>query len=164
MKVWRYLIIFIINNFMSFTRFFEIKRRLLISAGYKIGKGTRIVGPIYLGSQVNLKIGENCWIGKNLNIDGNGDVCIGDNVDIAPHVTINTGGHQIGDRSRRAGKGLRFKTKIGKGSWIGTNVTIVNGSEIEESVVIAAGSVVISNIKKDTLVAGVPAKVKKELS
>nr|WP_106783612.1 DapH/DapD/GlmU-related protein [Lysinibacillus timonensis] len=164
MKIWQYFILFIINNFLSFTRFFELKRKLLISTGMEIGSNTKIVGPIYFGTDIKVKIGSNCWIGKNLNIDGNGQVEIGDNVDIAPHVIINTGGHKIGDKGRRAGDGVIFNSKIGDGSWIGTNVTIVNGANIGESVVVAAGSVIIEDIRNDTLAAGVPAVVKKELS
>lgn len=164
MKIWQYFVLFIINNFLSFTRFFELKRKLLISAGIEIGSNTKIVGPIYFGTDIKIKIGNNCWIGKNLNIDGNGEVEIGNSVDIAPHVIINTGGHKIGYKNRRAGAGVIFNSKIGDGSWIGTNVTIVNGANIGKSVVVAAGSVIIEDIRNNTLVAGVPAVVKKELS
>lgn len=59
--------------------------------GYRIGKGSKVVGPIECLGQ--FECGENCWIGKNLKINGNGTVKIGNNCDIAPEVTFQTGGH-----------------------------------------------------------------------
>lgn len=46
--------------------------------------------------------------------------------------------------------------------WIGFGVTILSGVKIGKGSIIAAGSVVISNVPPYTLVAGNPAKVKKE--
>jgi len=164
MNVWRLLVLYIINHFLSSTRFFEIKRALLNSAGLYIGVGTKVVGPIYFGSQIRVKIGEGSWVGRNFNIDGNGVVEIGSNVDIAPHVTINTGGHEIGTKVRRAGRGVTTRVVIEDGTWIGTNVLIVNNSVISAGCVIAAGSVVINDVPPNTLSAGAPAREKRRLS
>ncbi|MFE8701748.1 acyltransferase [Cytobacillus sp. FJAT-54145] len=154
----------IINNFLIGTRFFKIKRNLLKIAGVSVGHNTKVVGPIYFGPKINIQFGENCWIGKNLNLDGNGFVKIENNVDIAPHVVINTGGHIIGSEERRAGQGISSSIRIGVGTWIGTRVTIINQVNIEQGVVIAAGSVVKDSIPENVLVAGVPAKIKKYLN
>lgn len=159
----RRIIVFIINNFLSCTRFFKLKRHLLRLADIQVGEGTKVVGPLNIGNVLKLKIGKNCWIGKDLNLDGNGEVIIGDNVDIAPHVTFNTGGHYIGDKERRAGEGLVTKIEIGNGTWIGTRTLVINNTKINNGCVIAAGSVVNKDICEDTLVAGVPAKLKKNL-
>ena len=64
--------------------------------GHEIGEGTKIVGPIYCTGKII--IGKDCWIGKNLIINGNGSVRIGDNCDVAPEVSFQTGGHEIGSR------------------------------------------------------------------
>lgn len=136
----------------------------MISARINVGKGSKIVGPIYMGNQIRVVIGENCWIGKDLSIDGNGEVEIGDNVDVAPHVVINTGGHEIGTSERRAAKGIIYKISIGNGTWIGTKVLIINNTSIGAGCVVAAGSVVISNVEHNSLVAGVPAISKRNLS
>ncbi|MED4689083.1 hypothetical protein [Peribacillus frigoritolerans] len=162
-KILFYVILTILNKFFKGSRFFSLKNFFLRVIGIEVGEGTKIVGPININYVSKIKIGNECWIGKNFTIDGNGNVAIGDRCDLAPNITINTGGHQIGDNHRRAGIGLKCNTIIESGTWIGTNVTIVNGANIGESVVVAAGSVVINNIKKNTLVAGVPAKVKREL-
>lgn len=164
MKYKRLLFKFIINHFLCSTHFFNLKRKLLISCGIQVGKNTKIVGPLYFGNVVNIKIGDNCWIGKNLSIDGNGYVEIGDNVDIAPHVVISTGGHKIGLSTHRAGEGVINSIKIGNGCWIGTRCLIVNNSNVGSGVVVAAGSVIINNLSNNVLVAGIPAIVKRRLN
>lgn len=155
---------FIINHFLPYTRFFLLKRYLLTWAGIKIGENTKVVGPIYFSNAIELTIGKNCWIGKNINFDGNGKVFVGDNVDIAPHVVITTGGHLIGNEIRRAGNGIINSVSISDGCWIGTNATIVNNTYIGKGCVIAAGSVVVKSSSANKLLAGIPARIKKNLS
>lgn len=94
----RKFILFRVNKWLNGTKdkYFEKKRKLLNRLDdFEKGKGTKIVGPVM--SNGKLKIGRNCWIGKNLIVNGNGMVSIGDNCDIGPEVTFQTGGHQIGD-------------------------------------------------------------------
>jgi maltose O-acetyltransferase len=54
-------------------------------------------------------------------------------------------------------------TKIGKGVWIMPNVTIAPGVTIGDEVVIATGSVVTKDIPARSMVAGMPAKIIKDL-
>ena len=159
----RHINLFLVNKVYVGTKpkSFEKKRKILIAIGYEIGKNTRIVGPIECSG--NLKIGNNCWIGKNLKVNGNGNVTIGDNCDIAPEVTFQTGGHIIGDENRRAGEGLIFSQSVGDGTWIGGRVTVLNNSNIGKSCVIAGCACVISNIEDNSLVGGVPAKLIRKL-
>lgn len=154
---------FIINHFLCFTRFFAIKRLLLRCCGIVVGKNTKVVGPINFGNTIDIKIGNNCWIGKNFSCDGDGKILIEDNVNIAPNCVINTGGHMIGKKDCRAGTGIVNKIVVGKGTWICTNVIIVNDTKIGSGNVIAAGAVVIKNSNNNYLLAGVPAIEKKKL-
>jgi len=148
-----------VNHFLAGTKDgkFEKKRRLLNRLeGFEIGEGTRIVGP--LETYGTLKTGKNCWIGKNLKINGNGVVVIGDNCDIAPEVTFQTGGHEIGSADHRAGKVLTFTQTIGSGTWIGGRTTIINNVRIGTGCVVAGCSCVVKDVPDNSLVAGVPAK------
>ncbi|WP_278627203.1 acyltransferase [Thomasclavelia cocleata] len=158
-KIRKLIYLFFINKFLSTTRFFKLKSYLLNSCGIKVGKNTKIVGPLFIGSQVDLIIGDNCWIGKNLHIEGNGKVIIGECCDIAPDVMIITGSHEIGDKFRRAGKGTMFKVVIKNGCWIGSRATIFGNVSISEGSVIGAASLVNKDIEKNVIVAGVPAKI-----
>lgn len=154
--------LYLVNKVFVGTKKFEKKRKLLNSIGFKIGENTKIVGPIECTGI--LEIGENCWVGKNLKINGNGKVIIGDNCDIAPEVTFQTGGHKIGSMPRRAGEGEIYTQIIENGVWIGGRSTIIGNIVVGEGSVIGGCSCVVKNVEKNTLVCGVPAKVVRELT
>ncbi|MCI8554135.1 MAG: hypothetical protein HFJ80_04225 [Clostridiales bacterium] len=92
--------LFLVNQVLCGTHCFEIKRKLLISIGFQIGG--RIAAPVHCSG--TLIMGKNCWIGKNLVVNGNGTVPLGDCVDIGPEVSFNTGDmrleQQSGERER----------------------------------------------------------------
>ena len=157
----RLLVQFTVNHVLAGTKFFSLKRKLLCSIGYQIGANTKIVGPLY--NTGKLCIGDNCWIGRNLTVHGNGTVEIGNNCDIAPDVTFLTGGHQIGDSSRRAGAGETYHITVGDGVWIGARSTIMLDTVVGDGAVISACACVTRDVPRDTLAGGVPAKVIKEL-
>lgn len=152
----RIIVTYLVNHIFVGTKHFKIKRKLLNSIGYEIGEGTRVVGPIY--NTGTLKVGKDCWVGKNLIINGNGTVIIGDNCDIAPEVTFLTGGHQIGDAIRRAGIGEKYTIHVGSGTWIGARATVGRNIRIGKGCMIATCACVMKNIEDNRLVGGVPAK------
>lgn len=161
----RRYVLYRVNHHLAGTKAgcFEKKRRLLNSIeGFEIGEGTRIVGPVEVSG--TLETGKNCWIGKNLKINGNGSVTIGDNCDIAPEVTFQTGGHEIDSAERRAGKGKTYHQTVGSGTWIGGRVTVLNSVRIGAGCVVAGCSCVIRDVPDNTLVAGVPAKTIRSLN
>jgi len=162
-KIKKLICLFLINKFLSTTRFFKLKSYLLNFCGIKIGRNTKIVGPLFIGSQVNFVVGDNCWIGKNLHIEGNGTVIIKDNCDLAPDIMFITGSHEIGNKFRRAGKGIEYKIIVDKGCWIGARSTIVGNITVNEGSVVAASALVNKNVEKNTIVAGIPIKEIREL-
>lgn len=155
------IVLYTVNHILSGTRFFAAKRWLLRSVGYEIGENTKIVGPLF--NTGTLRIGSDCWIGRGLTVHGNGTVTIGDNCDIAPDVTFLTGGHRIGDHCRRAGEGETYHISVGSGVWIGAHSTLLRTISIGDGCVIAACACVPNSVPADTMAAGVPAKVVKEL-
>lgn len=141
---------------------FEKKRKLLNQLKeFDIGEGTKIVGPVEADGR--LTIGKNCWVGKDLRINGNGSVVIGDSCDIGPEVTFQTGGHRIGNAIRRAGQGTCYHQRVGNGVWIGGKATILNGVSIGDGSVIAGCACVTNDIPCNILVGGVPAKKIRDL-
>lgn len=159
----RKISMFLVNKVLAGTRpcFFEPKRKLLNSIGHSVGEGTKIVGPIETYSK--LTIGKYCWIGKNLKVNGNGSVVIGDCCDIAPEVTFQTGGHEIGSRERRAGDGLICNQSVGNGVWIGGRSTIIGDVTISDGSVVAGCACVVKDVPPNVLVGGVPAKIIRSL-
>lgn len=152
---------FLINKIYVGTKNFEKKRKLLNSIGFKIGEVTKIVGPVEIYGQ--LTVGKNTWIGKNFTVNGNGKVEIGDNCDIGPEATFQTGGHKIGSAARRAGEGMSFSQVVESGSWIGGRSTILNETVIGSGCVVAGCSCVTKSVEKNTMVGGVPAKLIRKL-
>lgn len=154
---------FLINHIFAGTKSFacKMKRRLLREIGCSVGENTTIVGPIECRGTIS--IGDNCWIGKNLKVNGNGMVVIGDNCDLGPEVTFQTGGHKIGDATRRAGQGEIYRQVIQSGTWIGGRSTICNNTVIGKGCVVAGCACVVHDVPDNTLVGGVPAKVIRRL-
>ena len=162
--IWRVIALFLVNCVFSGTKpyTFRVKRELLNSIGFSIGDGTKIVGPIECTGK--LTVGCDCWIGKNFRVNGNGSVVIGDNCDIAPEVTFQTGGHKIGGEERRAGEGIIAHQFVGNGVWIGGRVTVIGNTSIGDSSVVAGCACVVKDVEANVLVGGVPAKVIRRLN
>ena len=161
---WKVIVFFLINRF--FTGIGSVscaaKRALMRSLGYSIGHNTTIVGPIQVSGYI--EVGNECWINRNFCVHGNGSVKIGNNCDIAPEVSVLTGGHVIGDHERRAGAGESYEINIGNGVWIGARSTILGNTSIGSGCVIAACACVTNDTSPDCLYGGVPAKLIRSLS
>ncbi len=158
-KIKKILTLCFVNTFCTGTHAWAFKRNLLNGcAGIEIGKNTKIVSPIIIPWYSTLKIGNNCWIGRNFTLEGNGDVIIGDNCDLAPCVTCVTGSHKIGDATRRAGEGFNCKVSVGNGTWIGTRSVLLPNVSVGNGVVVGACSVVTKDLEDDAVFAGSPAR------
>lgn len=91
-------------------------------------------------------------------------VRIGDNVFIAPNVSIYAAGHPFDVQQRVQGLEYAFPVTIGDNVWIGGSTTIIGGVTIGSNTVIGAGSVVIRDIPENVLAAGNPCKVIRQLT
>lgn len=160
-SVKRRLAMFLVNRVFAGTRWFGIKRKLLRAAGFEIGEGAKIVGPLLCTG--TLSIGAQTWIGRNLTVHGNGRVEIGERCDVAPDVVFLTGGHEIGDGNRRAGAGQTYRICVGNGCWIGARSTIGKNVTLGDASVVAACACVMKDVAANTMVGGVPAKMIRNL-
>ena len=108
-------------------------------------------------------IGNNCSVQANAMIIGDDKqgVKIGDNVRIAPYVTIISSNH-VFERTDIpiSQQGMVSKPIIiGDDVWIASRVNIMAGVTIGSGCVIAAGAVVTHDIPPYAVAAGVPAKI-----
>lgn len=87
-------------------------------------------------------------------------VRIGSGVRLAPNVQIHASGHEL-DSGEYLHQGA--EVVVGDNVWIGAGAIILSGVCIGEGSVVAAGSVVTKNVPPHSLVAGVPAVIKKHL-
>jgi acetyltransferase-like isoleucine patch superfamily enzyme len=112
----------------------------------------------------NLHLGDNCHIGKNCFIDLRDRIIIENNVVISMGTTLIT--HQDLSKS-----GLRTlypesssEIHIMDNCYIGANSTIIKGVSIQDRSIVAAGSVVTSNVPSHVVVGGIPAKHIKDVT
>lgn len=148
------------------SKFYSIRRRLLLIAGCTIGKSVSLNHNVKVYGNA-LTIGENTWISLDTIISSSynkkEEIVIGKNCDIGPQVLFVTGTHKIGNQERRAGDGICLPIIIGDGTWIGARATIMGGAIVGKGSLVAAGSVVLPGSYPDNcFLVGVPAVIKKE--
>ncbi|CDF74493.1 Possible maltose O-acetyltransferase [Lactobacillus acidophilus DSM 20242] len=129
--------------------------------GKKIPASTQIRLPFYSDYGHNIKIGERVFINANVMMVDLGGITIEDDALIGPGVYLISVNYYLDPKKRRK---LELKpVLIRKNAWIGAKATILPGVIIGENAVVAAGAVVTSDVPKNSVVAGVPAKVIKKI-
>ena len=108
-------------------------------------------------------IGDDTRIGIHNTIIG--PVTIGSHVNLAQGITVTALNHNFEDKNKRIDEqGVSTKpVVIGDDVWIGANAVILPGVTIGKHAVVAAGAVVTTDVPENTVVGGVPAKVIKKL-
>ena len=146
----------------------RLRGAILRLAGFQIGRGTIFAGtPIITladNHYKNLLIGEGCWFNIACLFDLGAQIRIGDKVSMGHGVLILTRSHEVGTSEQRALTLLVKPVNVGSGVWLGSRSTILPGVTIGDGAIVAAGSVVHQDVPPNTLVAGVPARVVKNLS
>ena len=133
-------------------RKFSLGRRSVIESFACINNA---VGDVIIGDHT--RIGLHCTV--------IGPVTIGSHVNLAQGITVTALNHNFEDAGLRIDEqGVSTKAvTIGDDVWIGTNAVILPGVTIGRHVVVAAGAVVTKDVPDHSLVAGVPAKVVKSI-
>jgi acetyltransferase-like isoleucine patch superfamily enzyme len=141
-------------------RAIEIGAETLIGPYVSLAAGMPGNAPIGDGDAV-IVIGERCSIGRGTSIVGLRHIEIGDDVAIGPNVYITDHNHSYDDVTVPiAGQWpTEDPVRIGAGSWLGTGVIVLPGSDIGVHVTVAAGSVVRGPVPDRSVVAGAPARV-----
>ena len=133
-------------------RKFSLGRRSVVESYACINNA---VGDVIIGDHT--RIGLHCTV--------IGPVTIGSHVNLAQGITITALNHSFEDTAKRIDEqGITTKQVIiGDDVWIGTNAVILPGVTIGRHSVVAAGAVVTKDVPEHSLVAGVPAKIIKEI-
>ena len=108
-------------------------------------------------------IGDHTRVGLHNTIIG--PVEIGSHVNLAQGITVTALNHNFSDANKRIDEqGVSTSpVTIEDDVWIGANAVILPGVTIGEHCVVAAGAVVTKDVPPHSLVAGVPAKVIKKI-
>ena len=139
----------------------EIRNLLGQITGSEIDESVAIFTPLYINYGKHTKIGKNVFINFDCVFLDLGGITIGDNVFIAPKVSLLSEGHptSINDRHSLIPKAIHIK----KNAWIGANATILPGVTIGENSIVAAGAVVSKDVADNTVVGGIPSKFIKNI-
>lgn len=143
-------------------------QRILRENGAMIGENADIEAGITFhnckNQYHNLVVGNNCHIGKNAFIDLSEKIIVGDNATISMESKIIT--HlDLGKSALGAKYKLEKKpVTIGTHCYLGINAIILMGVELGKGCLVAAGSVVTQSFPANSLIAGVPAKLQKNLN
>jgi acetyltransferase-like isoleucine patch superfamily enzyme len=144
-------------------RALKIKFGRMLAAGFPLNS-VRVWGLKLCGFDV----GKNVYVGYGLlitmfNIKSNCDLVIGNRVAFAPRVTLVLASDANWSQLNTILHPVEGKIIIEDDSWIGAGAIIMPDVVIGKMSVIGAGSVVIKNVPPYTIVAGVPAKIIREL-
>ena len=145
---------------------------ILRQFGAKIGQNVRIQAPLIIHNAdklhpiyQNLTIGNECYIGRDCIIDLMGKIIIGNNVTISHRAVFNThtdlGGSHI--LKKKYYPLIVGQITIKEGTYIGSNVTILQNVIIGSNSFIGAFSLVNNNIKSGYRAFGVPCRENKRL-
>jgi len=112
-----------------------------------------------------IRIGKDSLIGEYTVIRGQGGVTIGDRVYTSPMTQIIAVNHVFDNPDRPfleqgiTAQGIVVEDDV----WLGSSVVVTDGVRIGKGAVVAAGAVVTRDVPPHTVVAGVPARVVKEI-
>ncbi len=132
--------------------------RLLFSEliGRKVDESFGLFPPFYTDCGKNIKLGKGVFINSGCQFQDQGGITIGDHSFIGPKTVLATLNHGFAPSQRSS---LDPKPiAIGKGVWIGANVTVLPGVTIGDYAIVGAGAVVTKDVAAYTVVGGVPAK------
>ena len=139
----------------------EIRKLFSELIGQELDEGFGLFPPFNADYGLNIKIGKNVFINSGCCFQDQGGIEIGDNTLIGQQVVIATLNHDMNPNFRA--NMFPKSVKIGSNVWVGAKATILPGVTIGNGAVIAAGAVVTKNVPERAVVAGVPAKIIKQI-
>lgn len=139
----------------------------LIQHGASIGQGVQMHSPIRFHNvsplegehYANLKVGNDCYFGREVFLDLAEEILIGDAVTISMRAMILTHTHAGSSPLAKGALPTSYeKVILRAGCYLGAGCIILPGVEVGEMAIIGAGSVVTRNVQTGEVVVGTPAK------
>lgn len=134
------------------------RSKLLHQLMGEIPASSIIRSPFYCEFGKTVFIGEGTFINMNVTMLDGAKISIGNNVLIGPNTQFYSASHSLNHLERRNWATFCKPISIEDDVWIGGNVVINQGVTIGARSVIAANSVVNSDVPPDSLYGGTPAK------
>lgn len=159
-KVFKILIklirVLVINPYLSICRrFYRFKVKITaqsVGIGLRVNSKSFVTSKTIIGNNVNF---------NGMKIMGSGNVKIGNNFHSGEDILIisETHNYDSGNAIPYDSTYIPKNIEIEDNVWLGARVIILGGVKIGEGAIIQAGSVVVSDIPKYSIVGGHPAKV-----
>jgi len=133
--------------------------------GIRIGRGTTALGAWSMKAMG--KPYGRLTVGEHSTVNGtrfflNAPIHIGNRVTVAEGCLISTDLHEVGPPEQRMGHIRSRPVTIGNGAWIQRNASLL-AVNVGEGAIVGSGAVVTRDVPPNTFVAGVPARVIREL-
>lgn len=134
----------------------------------QLGEGVFIASSASISGDVTLGRDASVFYGASLRGDTE-RIVVGERTNIQDNAVLHSDSHHacvVGDGVSIGHNAVVHGARIGDGTLIGMSATVLNGADVGEECLIAAGALVLQrqNIPPRSLVAGVPAQVRRELS
>lgn len=135
------------------------------------GRGLAVFAPFYCEYGVNIYVGDECFINYSCTFLDVSPITLGNGVWIGANVVLATPNHPFIAEERlnadypdgRHDLEYSAPITIEDGCWICSGVTICGGVTIGKNSIVAAGSVVTRDIPPNSIAAGVPARVIRQI-
>lgn len=154
-KIIYYSIVIFGNIFINKIPSRHIRKWFYQLLGAQIKHDTYLCRRVEILLPKGLKLDERVAVGWFAELDARGGIHVEHDTNISSHVKMITGSHDIDDLNYTAD----FKPiNVGHHCWIGTGAIVLQGVNIGDGAVIAAGAVVTKDIPAYEVWGGVPAK------
>jgi maltose O-acetyltransferase len=139
------------------------RQTILLQLVGQIGQNSIIEPPFYCSYGKNIYLGDHVYLNYMCTILDNNQVHIGNHVMIGPVVQIYTAAHHLQAEKRIQGWEIAQPIVIEDNVWLGGGAIILPGVRIGQNAVVGAGTVVTGDVAENTVVAGNPARVIREI-
>lgn len=139
------------------------RRALLEELFGSVGSNVTVEPPVRCDYGYNVHAGDGFYANVGCVIVDVCPVTFGDGCLLGPGVHLYTAAHPTDAARRREGVEWGESIVIGENVWIGGRAVVNPGIEIGDDAIVASGAVVTDDVPAKTLVAGNPARAKREL-
>jgi maltose O-acetyltransferase len=128
-----------------------------------VGQDSIIEPPFYCAYGQNIHLGDHVFLNVLCTILDCNEVRIGHHVFIGPGVQIYTAAHDLRAEARIQGWEVAKPIVIEDNVWLGGSAILLPGVTVGRNAVVGAGAVVSRDVAANTVVAGNPARVIREI-
>ena len=140
--------------------------KIILGDCVKIGSYSKLLSTSHFSKfGKGLIMGSNSAIGDFTHFGAPGGIVIGNDVIMGSYISFHSENHNFADTSKLIREqGVSSKgIVLGNNIWVGAKVTFLDGCEVGDNSVVAAGAVVTGKFPKNSIIGGVPARVIKNI-